>query len=52
MRSFVTFDYLPLVHFELSEGISDAEATHLLAKKPSKVAEIFELKIATRPHSD
>lgn len=38
MRSFVTFDYLPSVRFELSEGITDAEAAHLLAEQPSKVA--------------
>lgn len=30
IRSFVTFDHLPLVEFELEGGISDSEAMQLL----------------------
>ena len=33
-RSFATFDPLPLVEFELAEGISDEEAIDLLASEP------------------
>lgn len=35
MRSFVTFDHLPLVRFKLAEGITDAEAARLLAEPPT-----------------
>ena len=32
LRSFVTFEQLPLVRFQLAEGISDAEAARLLSE--------------------
>ena len=34
-RSFLTFDHLPLVEFELEDGISDTEAIALLDEEPS-----------------
>lgn len=37
-RSFVTFEQLPLVRFQLAEGISDAEAARLLAEPPTRAA--------------
>lgn len=40
MRSFVTFDHLPLVRFELAEGITDAEAARLLAERPTNTAQV------------
>ena len=36
LRSFVTFDHLPLVEFELEGGVSDAEAMGLLEAVPPK----------------
>jgi intraflagellar transport protein 122 len=34
LRSFVTFDHLPLVEFELEGGVSDQEAMELLEAVP------------------
>jgi hypothetical protein len=34
-RSFLTFEHLPLVEFELEDGVSDAEAIALLDEEPS-----------------
>jgi intraflagellar transport protein 122 len=34
-RSFLTFEHLPLVEFELEDGVSDAEAIALLEEEPS-----------------
>ena len=34
MYSFATFDRMPLVRFELAQGISDQEAAKLLAQPP------------------
>eukprot|EP00873_Tetraselmis_striata_P015075 jgi/Tetstr1/435339/TSEL_024257.t1 len=35
-RSFITFEHLPLVEFELEDGISDSEAVALLDEEPGK----------------
>ena len=34
VRSFATFEPLPVVEFELADGITDEEATRLLASEP------------------
>lgn len=36
IRSFITFEHLPLVEFELERGISDTEATQLLEMPPPR----------------
>jgi len=44
IRSFVTFDHLPLVEFELEGGISDSEAMQLLNAVPPKEGGLRQVK--------
>lgn len=36
IRSFVTFEPLPVIEFELADGISDDDAARLLAAEPQR----------------